>query len=66
MTRERLPGRRPNETTDLELGGARYAVTIGFYPDGRPGEVFTAGAKVGSPTCWPRNRRHHEPGLLAE
>ena len=48
MTRERLPGRRPNETTDLELGGARYAVTIGFFPDGRPGEVFTHGAKVGS------------------
>ncbi len=48
MTRERLPNRRANETAELEYEGARYAVTIGFYPDGRPGEVFTAGAKVGS------------------
>ena len=40
MNRERLPPRRPNETVELEYGGARYAVTIGFYPDG-PGEAFT-------------------------
>ena len=48
MTRERLPGRRPSETADLDFDGARYAVTIGVYPDGRPGEVFTGNAKVGS------------------
>ena len=47
-SRERLPTRRPAKTAELEYEGARYAVTIGFYPDGRPGEVFTAGAKVGS------------------
>ena len=46
--RERLPNRRPSETADLEYEGARYAVTIGFYPDGRPGETFTGNAKVGS------------------
>jgi hypothetical protein len=25
-----------------------FAVTIGFYPDGAPGEVFISGAKAGS------------------
>lgn len=49
MTRQRLPNRRPNETVDLEFGGIRYAITVGYYLDsGRPGEVFTHGAKVGS------------------
>jgi hypothetical protein len=48
MTRSRHPNRRPSETAELEYEGARYAVTIGFYLDGRPGEVFTGNAKVGS------------------
>ena len=48
LTRERLPNRRPNATIDLEFDGVPYAITIGFFPDGRPGEVFTRGAKVGS------------------
>ena len=48
MNRERLPDRRPNETVDLVFGGTRYAVTVGYHPDGRPGELFTHGAKVGS------------------
>ncbi len=48
MSRERLPGRRPNETIDLEINGTLYAVTVGYYPDGRVAEVFTHGAKVGS------------------
>jgi hypothetical protein len=48
MTRTRLPERRPAETTEIEHGGMRFAVTVGFYPDGRPGEVFTHGAKTGS------------------
>ena len=59
MTRERLPNRRPNETVELTFDGTRYAVTIGYRLDrpspegfgpqgGRPGEVFTHGAKVGS------------------
>ena len=47
--RNRLPDRRPNETVELLFNGTPYAVTIGFYPDdGRVGEVFTHGAKVGS------------------
>ena len=48
MTRVRLPDRRPNETATLTFEGATYEVTIGFYLDGQPGEVFTHGAKVGS------------------
>ncbi len=46
--RQRLPNRRENETVDLVFEGQRYHVTIGFAPDGRPGEVFCHGAKVGS------------------
>jgi hypothetical protein len=48
MTRERLPNRRFAETVELEHGGQRFTVTIGLYPDGRPGEVFTHGARSGS------------------
>ncbi len=48
MSRECLPSRRPNETIDLEINGTLYAVTVGYYPDGRVAEVFTHGAKVGS------------------
>ena len=48
MTRARLSDRRLNDTAELEFRGVRYAVTIGYYPDGRCGEVFTHGAKVGS------------------
>ncbi|CAK0762601.1 putative Ribonucleotide reductase [uncultured Gammaproteobacteria bacterium] len=47
MTRERLPNRRPNETTTLVFGGMSFSVTIGVFPDGRPGEVFASGAKIG-------------------
>jgi hypothetical protein len=48
MTRRRLPNRRPAETVELEHNGSRFTVTIGFYPDGRPGEVFTHGIRSGS------------------
>jgi len=48
MTRARLPDRRPAETIAIEHGGMGFDVTVGFYPDGRPGEVFTHGAKTGS------------------
>ena len=46
--RERLPDRRQCETVDLMYGGRRHHLTVGFYDDGRPGEVFLHGAKVGS------------------
>jgi hypothetical protein len=48
MTRTRLPDRRAAETVQLEHEGACFTVTIGFYADGRPGEVFTHGARSGS------------------
>jgi hypothetical protein len=48
MTRVRLPERRAAETVMLDYDGTHFMVTIGFYPDGRPGEVFTHGARSGS------------------
>ena len=45
MTRKRLPGRRPNQTIDVEFDGVSYAICIGFYADnGHPAEIFSAGA----------------------
>jgi hypothetical protein len=38
--RERLPNLRPALTFDIESEEQRYAVTIGWFPDGRPAEVF--------------------------
>ena len=54
MTRSRLPDRRFAETVALEHCGTRFMVTIGFYPDGRPGEVFTHGVRraQASMRCW--------------
>jgi hypothetical protein len=48
MSRQRLPDRRAAETVQVEHGGTRFMVTIGFYPDGRPGEVFVHGVRTGS------------------
>ena len=50
MPRERLPDRRQSETVNLWHGGRRYHLTIGEFPDGRPGEIFLHGAKPGSDT----------------
>ena len=50
MSRERLPDRRQSETLDLWHGGQRYHLTVGEYPDGRPGETFIRGSKPGSDT----------------
>jgi hypothetical protein len=38
--RDRLPNRRSAISTGFERDGARFEMTTGFYPDGRPGEVF--------------------------
>ena len=46
--RKRLPDRRPFETETIEHGGALFDVTLGFFLDGRVGEVFAGGAKSGS------------------
>ncbi len=46
--RQYLPHHRPNETVGLHFEGQHYHVTIGYFADGRPGEVFCRGAKIGS------------------
>lgn len=48
MTRELLPARRANIRVEFEHVGFLYGATIGFYPDGRVGEVFLTAAKTGT------------------
>jgi hypothetical protein len=38
--RNRLPNKRACETVAFEQDGSQYCLTVGFYPDGRPGEIF--------------------------
>jgi hypothetical protein len=38
--RDRLPNRRHAETIAFERDGSRYCLTVGYFPDGRVGEVF--------------------------
>jgi hypothetical protein len=38
--RERLPNKRACETIAFERDGHQFQMTVGFYPDGRPGEIF--------------------------
>jgi hypothetical protein len=42
MTRAPLFNRRGGATHELEHDQIRLLVTVGFYPDGAPGEVFTS------------------------
>lgn len=50
MTRARLPNRRPCLNFEFLAGERGQEKTlhagVGFYPDGRPGEVFITGTKV--------------------
>ena len=48
MAREKQPNRRPTITHDLEFGGDRYHVSIGYTLSAEPKEVFIRGAKTGS------------------
>ena len=38
--RNRLPNRRSSITTAFERDNLRFRMTVGSYPDGRPGEIF--------------------------
>jgi hypothetical protein len=38
--RDRLPNRRAAETIAFERDRSQYEMTVGYYPDGRVGEVF--------------------------
>jgi hypothetical protein len=40
LRRDRLPNRRAAETIAFEREGSRYQMTVGYFPDGRPGEIF--------------------------
>lgn len=51
MTREALPARRLSETFEFDHITPSYVVfpykaTVGYYMDGRPGEVFLSAAKT--------------------
>ena len=46
--RARLPHTRQSLTHKFDIQGHEGYVTVGFYPDGRPGEVFITMAKEGS------------------
>jgi len=39
-TREKLPQRRYSETRSFEHAGISYRASVGYYPDGRIGEIF--------------------------
>lgn len=46
MSRELLPQRRASETFEFTFAGQhRYVATLGYYEDGRLGEVFLSAAK---------------------
>ncbi len=46
--RARLPNRRPAISTSFERDGARFGITAGYYPDGRPGEIFLSADRANS------------------
>jgi ribonucleoside-diphosphate reductase alpha chain len=46
--RERLPDTRQSVTHKFSIAGHEGYITVGLYPDGRPGEMFITMAKEGS------------------
>jgi ribonucleoside-diphosphate reductase alpha chain len=46
--RERLPDTRRSVTHKFSVAGHEGYITVGLYPDGRPGELFITMAKEGS------------------
>jgi hypothetical protein len=48
--RDVLPQRRSSETFNMKFGGQNddFVVTVGYYEDGRIGEVFIDGPKTGT------------------
>lgn len=47
-TRQRLPQTRQSVTHRFDIDQLKGYITVGLYPDGRPGEVFIKIAKHGS------------------
>jgi len=50
-TRQSLPGTRASITHKFMIARHEGYLTIGLYPDGRPGEIFIKMAKEGSTIC---------------
>jgi hypothetical protein len=48
VVRDRLPNRRLSLTFDIDAGGLHYSATVGFHENGRIGEIFIDGRKIGS------------------
>ena len=46
--RRRLPKSRPSRTFEFRVADCKGFVTVGEYPDGRPGEIFVKVSKQGS------------------
>jgi hypothetical protein len=46
-TRHLLPQRRSSTTFELNFWGQKFAVGIGYYPDGQIGEVFVSADRIG-------------------
>ena len=46
--RERLPDTRESITHKFQVDGHEGYITVGLYPDGRPGELFIKMSKQGS------------------
>ena len=52
--RRTLPQRRAAKPLTCGSGTSRSRVTVGFYPDGTPGEVFIDSGKSGQDIrAWP-------------
>jgi len=47
-TRQALPPTRESVTHKFQVGGHEGYLTVGVYPDGRPGELFIKISKEGS------------------
>jgi len=48
MQREKMPVERDSVTHKFSVGGHEGYITVGMYPDGRPGEIFIKMSKEGS------------------
>jgi hypothetical protein len=48
MIRRTLPQRRAAKTFNMRFWNQPFTVTVGFYADGKPGEVFIEGCKTGN------------------
>lgn len=48
MPREKLPSRRNHWTQKVKIDNNSFYLTVGEYPDGRPGEIWIEAHKMGT------------------